>query len=115
MAFEHLTNLYANFYLARKRAYATKTPLSEDLAAMKKAEREYYSQLRAFEQYLDVLGNNQYNQYIDSLVKYQEKMGVIRKKIDKGWEIEWYSINTLKPLGTTIEPNLSHLEFIQTD
>lgn len=118
MAFEHLANTYANYYLAGKRVAANRIPLKEDLIEFEVAKEEYQRQLKAFEDYLDIVGDNYLNDLIGSIVRCksdENRMGTIQKKKPEGWLIEWYSVTNLEPLGTSIESDLSQLDILESN
>lgn len=117
MAFEHLTNIYAKYYFSKKEFKLN--PQDKNLKELyEKSKNELYTQIQAFEQYLDVIGNNTVN-LIGELIKSKDeansKMGVIREKVQKGWIIDWFNTQTLIPLGSTIEINLSDFDFIKSE
>jgi len=115
MAFEHLANTYANYYLARKRTLSKKNPTAEDLKEYELAKEDYHRQLKSFEDYLDIVGENYLEDLIGTIVRFKNndsRMGTIQRKMQNGWLIEWYSVTNLEPLGATIENDLSKLDFI---
>lgn len=115
MAFEHLSELYANYYLAKKKFEIDSKKFREHY---EKSKKEYFETVRDFELFLDAIGEQHSSDLTDAIVKSKEdknSFGVIKQKIKNGWKIHWYSTIDLTSLGHTFEVDLEKFTFIKTD